>query len=109
VWRGGPGSPDSPVGAEVAVQENAKEEDPTLTARPRSAGVKVCHHDSEPSFRCACYRFHQWCSVTRVRVGPLTLSCPCGRIHRRGKDGPVSGPQWFDHNGHRKPCPGQEA
>ena len=26
-----------------------------------------------------------------------------------GKDGPVRGSEWYDHNGRREPCPGQEA
>ena len=109
MWREAPGSPGSPVDAEVTIQEKAKEDPPAVTTRPRRGRAKACHHDSEPDFRCACYEFHQWRSVTEVRIGPLTLTCPCGRIHRRGKEGPVSGSEWFDHNGHRKPCPGQEA
>ena len=84
--------------------------------RSRGAGVKACHHSAEKSFRCACFRFHLWGSPSHdlwgfpsdVQIGP-TLSCPCGRMHRRGKDGPVRGSEWYDHNGRRKPCPGQEA
>ena len=78
-------------------------------ARSLDAGVKACHHSTEKSFRCACFRFHQWGSPSDVQLGPSTLSCPCGRRHRRGKNGPVRGSDWYDHNGRRKPCPGQEA
>ncbi len=35
MWREAPGSPDFPVDSEVAVQEEANEEGPTLTAGPR--------------------------------------------------------------------------
>jgi hypothetical protein len=28
--------------------------------RSRGAGVKACHHTGEKSFRCVCFRFHQW-------------------------------------------------
>ena len=76
--------------------------------RSRGADVKACHHSDEKSFRCACFRFHLWGSPSDVQIGP-TLSCPCGRMHRRGKDGPVRDSEWYDHNGRRKPCPGQEA
>ncbi len=71
--------------------------------------MKACHHSKEESFRCACFRFHQWGSASNAQIGPSTLSCPCGRMHRRGKDGPVRGSEWYDHNGGRKPCPGKEA
>jgi hypothetical protein len=77
--------------------------------RSRGADVKACHPSTEKSFRCACFRFHQWGSALDAQIGPSTLLCPCGRMHRRGKEGPVRGSEWYDHNGRRKPCPGQEA
>ena len=77
--------------------------------RSPGGGVKACHHTGEKSFRCACFRFHQWGSLSDAHNGPSILSCPCGRMHRRGEDGPVRGPERYDHDGRRKPCPGQQA
>ncbi len=77
--------------------------------RSPGAGVEACHHSTEKSFRCACFRFHQWGSPSDAQIGPPTLSCACGRTHRRGGDGPERGSEWYDHNERRKPCPGQEA
>ncbi len=76
--------------------------------RSPGGGVKACHHTRETGFRCACFRFHLWGFPSVAQIGPATLSCPCGRMHRRGKDGPESGSEWYDHNERRKPCPGQE-
>lgn len=77
--------------------------------RSRAAGVKACHPSTEKSFRCACFRFHQWGSGWNAQNAPPTLSCPCGRMHHRGEGGPLTGSEWYDHNGQRKPCPGQDA
>ncbi len=41
------------------------------------------------------YHARAWEAV--LGVGPLTLSCPRGRFHRREKEGPVSSSEWFDH------------
>ncbi len=81
----------------------------TKEIRSRAAGVKACHPPTEKSIRCACFRFHQWGSGWDAQNASPTLSCPCGRVHHRGKGGPLDGSEWYDHNGQRKPCPGQEA
>ena len=77
--------------------------------RSLAADEKDCHHSTENSFRCACFRFHQWGSGWDAQNASPTLSCPCGLVHRRGKDGPERGSEWYDYAGRRKPCPGQEA